>query len=175
MKDLKEKRVLMILAPENFQDEEFFHPRAQLRGAAIQLNTCSHPKVEEAVGTLGGRVKIDLGLDKVNLEDFAGLIFIGGPGAANYFKDQKILALVRKAWEQKKVLGAICIAPSILANAGVLNGKKATAFASEKKNLESKGATFTGEPVTVDGNLVTASGPEAAALFGKELAKVLIQ
>lgn len=173
MEDLQEKRVLMILAPENFRDEEFFHPRAQLRGAGIQLTTCSHPKVEEAVGTLGGRVKIDLGLKKVNLKDFAGIVFVGGPGAVNYFKDQEILALVRKTFEKGKVLGAICIAPSILANAGVLNKKKVTALPSEKENLESKGATFIEKPVVVDGKIVTASGPKAAASFGQELVKAL--
>jgi len=175
MGDLQKKRVLMILAPENFRDEEFFRPRAQLRGAGIELITCSHPKVEEAKGTLGGKVKIDLGLKEVNLKDFDGIVFIGGPGAANYFQDQEVLALVRKAFEKGKVLGAICTTPSILANAGVLNNKKVTAFSGEKENLESKGATFIEKAVVVDGKIVTASGPKAAALFGKELVKVLNQ
>lgn len=171
--NLEEKKVLMVLAPENFRDEEFFQTRAQLSGARVKLVTCSKPKVEEATGALGGRVKIDISPDKVNLEDFDAVVFVGGPGTSVYFKDQEILGLARKAYEQGKVLGAICIAPSILANAGVLDGKKVTAFPSEKGNLESKGATFTGEAVTVDGKIVTASGPEAAADFGKELVKVL--
>lgn len=168
-----DKKVLMILAPENFRDEEFFQTRAQLSGAGVKLATCSKPKVEEAIGSLGGRVAIETSPDKVNLSEFAAVVFVGGPGSAVYFKDQEMLALARQAHEQGKVLGAICIASSILANAGILSGKKATAFPSEQKNLKSKGATFTGKAVTVDGKIVTASGPEAAADFGKALVKVL--
>lgn len=175
MVNLEDKKVLMVLAPENFRDEEFFQTRAQLSGARVKLVTCSKPKVEEAVGSLGGRVAIKTSPDKVNLEDFDAVVFVGGPGTSIYFNDQEILDLARKAYEQGKVLGAICIAPSILANAGVLTGKKVTAFSSEKGNLESKGANFTGKEVTVDGKIVTASGPQAAADFGKELVKVLSQ
>lgn len=173
MGNLQGKRVLMMLAPENFRDEEFFHPKAQLKAVGVELVTCSKPKVEEAIGSQGGRVAIETSLDKVNLEEFDGVVFIGGPGSSVYFQDQEILDLARQAAEKGKVLGAICIAPSILANAGVLNGKRVTAFPSEKGNLESKGATFTGEAVSVDGKIVTASGPQAAADFGKELVKVL--
>ena len=66
---------------------------------------------------------------------------------------------------------AICYGPSILANAGVLKGVKATCFQNQSGNLESHGAKYSGEAVERDGKFITASGPKAA----KEFAKVIIR
>ena len=74
--------------------------------------------------------------------------------------------------EDEKVVAAICIAPSILVNAGILNGRRATAFPSERDNINAVG-TFTGKPVEVDGKIITANGPEAAAEFGKKIADAI--
>jgi protease I len=71
-----------------------------------------------------------------------------------------------------KVVSAICIAPSILANAGILNGKKATSFPSQRNNINAVG-TYTGTPVEVDGKIITGNGPQAAKDFGKKIAEAL--
>jgi len=71
------------------------------------------------------------------------------------------------------VVGAICIAPGILARAGILKGRKATVFPSEIEALKRNGAFYTALPVVIDGRIVTASGPEAAEEFGKALVKTL--
>ncbi|MEK7136703.1 MAG: DJ-1/PfpI family protein, partial [Patescibacteria group bacterium] len=81
------------------------------------------------------------------------------------------------------MLGAICIAPTILARAGVLRGKKATvwdpstgsgqvALPTPSQVLRECGAQYTGEAVTVDGKIVTANGPAAAEEFGRRLASI---
>lgn len=173
MPEIKQKKVLMVLAPENFRDEEFFKVRAQLGSAGVNVVPTSLPKTEEAKGTLGGHVKIELSLDKINLDDFDGLVFVGGTGSKIYFKNPLALSLVKQAQEKDKVIGAICIASTILANAGILKGKKVTASVSEEANLKSQGAIFTGDSVTIDGKIVTGSGPKASEEFGKALAKVL--
>jgi len=67
------------------------------------------------------------------------------------------------------MVAAICIAPVILANAGLLKKKNATVFKSEIAAIEAKGAVYSGSGVTVDGNLITASGPDQAKQFGKEI------
>ena len=83
------------------------------------------------------------------------------------------LSLAQKFYNAGKITAAICIAPVILANAGLLNGKKATSFPSEENALEDKGAAFTGNPVEADGLIVTAEGPKAARDFGKKIAQLL--
>ena len=71
------------------------------------------------------------------------------------------------------MIGAICIAPVILANAGVLKGRKAVCFPSIKASLTQKGAIIVNQNVVQDGNIVTATGPEAAGTFAKTLANML--
>jgi len=70
-------------------------------------------------------------------------------------------------------VGAICIAPGILARAGILKDKKATVFPSEIETLKREGAHYSALPVVIDGKIVTADGPEAAEGFGKALVKTL--
>lgn len=68
---------------------------------------------------------------------------------------------------------AICIAPVTLANAGILEGKRTTAFPSVESDLKARGANYTGNPVERDGKIITGSGPEAATEFGKTIVAAL--
>lgn len=161
-------KVLMVVAPQNFRDEEYQKPRQVLEEAGFEIEVASKG-VSEAVGMFGAKAKVNKDITQVNVDDYLGVVFVGGTGAATYFEDPNALALARNAFEKGKVVGAICIAPSILANTGILEGRKATAFSSEQENLTLRGAKYTGEPVTVDGKIVTANGPQAAEEFGKKL------
>jgi len=172
MAALDGKKVVMVIAPKDFRDEELAEPRRILSEAGAQVVVaCSG--TSPASGMLGAKVTPDIEYTTINPEDYDGLVFIGGYGAKQYFDDGKSHDLARKSFEGGKVVAAICIAPSILANAGILSGKKATAFPCEEENLKAKGATYTGEDVTVDGKLVTGKGPEAAVGFGEALLKSL--
>ncbi len=162
----------MVVAPTNFRDEEFLQPKEIFEKAGAEVIFASKD-VSQAVGTFGAVVDVDRNLSQVVAGDYDAIIFVGGSGASVYFTDETALNLAKDAYEQDKVVGAICIAPSILANAGILQGKNATAFSSEQANLEGKGATFIGKPVTVDGKIVTGSGPEAANEFGQKIVEVL--
>jgi protease I len=77
--------------------------------------------------------------------------------------------------KKEKIVGAICIAPVTLANAGILTGKKATVFESETKKLKDKGANCTRKNVERDGKTITANGPKAAKEFGETIAKALAE
>lgn len=165
-------KILMVVAPKDFRDEEYQKPREILEQAGAEITVASKG-VTEAKGLQGAKVKIDKDLGQVNVDDYQALVFIGGPGSSIYFDDQTALNLAKSAFEKGKVVSAICIAPSILANAGILSGKKATAYSSEKDNLVAKGAQYTDESVVVDGKIITANGPEAAEEFGKKLVEAL--
>lgn len=167
------KKVLFVVAPQNFRDEEFLEPKKILEENGVVVEVASKG-VGEVVGMFGAKALVDKDLSKVMLDDYEAIIFIGGSGASVYFNDPIALNLAKAGFEEGKVIGAICIAPSILANAGILSGKKATAFSSEAENLKAKGAQYTGEAVSIDGKIITARGPEAASEFGKKLAEALI-
>lgn len=165
-------KILMIVAPEGFRDEECFEPKKVFEQNGAELAIASKG-VKEAKGKLGKSIKVDLDISEVEVADYDAVVFVGGPGAVEYFDDANALDIAKDAFEQGKVVAAICIAPSILANAGILAGKNATSYPSEKENLKAKGAIYTGEPVAADGNIVTANGPAAAKDFGKAILDAL--
>ena len=70
-------------------------------------------------------------------------------------------------------VAAICLAPVILANAGVLKGRRATVAGTEAKTIESRGAKYMGPGVTVDGNIVTGNAPKSSRLFGQKINELL--
>lgn len=162
----------MIIAPENFRDEELLEPKEVLENANVEVTVASNG-VDSAIGMLGAMVGVDMDYKDIKVEDFDGLIFVGGSGASIYFDDSIAHSLAKSFAD--KVLGAICIAPSTLAHAGLLEGKKATCFASQEEDLESHGAEYTGEPVTTEGKIVTANGPQAATEFGQAILNLLQQ
>lgn len=167
------KRVLMVIAPENFRDEELFHTREELErtGASVTIASTKKKRVK---GMLGASVVPDLELDRVEVGDYDAVVFVGGIGASAYFDNDSALSIARDATEKGKKVCAICIAPVILANAGVLKGRKATVWDGEyRRMLEGGGATYTSRSVVVDGNFITAIGPQAAREFGRTLAKQL--
>ncbi|UCC68879.1 MAG: DJ-1/PfpI family protein [Armatimonadota bacterium] len=166
------KTVVMIVAHRNFRDEELFKPRSILEEAGARVTVASS-SLDPAKGTLGGTVKPDTLVRHVDARDYDAVVFVGGPGAKEYWEDEKTHGIARQAAEEGKVLAAICIAPVTLANAGLLKGKKATVWKSEAERLKAKGALYTGSDVETDGRIVTADGPEAAEKFGRALVKAL--
>lgn len=164
--------VLMVIAQEGFRDEELTVPKALLEDRGYKVEVVSKA-LKEAKGMLGLRVKPDLTLKDVDLKKYKAVIFVGGVGVKEYFDDPLALKLAKEAVAQGKVLGAICLAPVILARAEVLKGKKATVWPSEAETLKKKGAEYTGKPVEIDGNIVTASGPEAAKAFAEKVLELL--
>lgn len=166
------KKVVMIIAHENFRDEEFLVPAEILELNGTEVKVASS-KLGPAKGKLGAMVKPDMLLKEVNIKDFDAIVFVGGPGAAEYFDDPVAHKLAKDAYASGKIVSAICIAPVILAKAGLLQGKKATVWESEGALLKSLGADYTGKPVEIDGKIITAAGPFAAKDFGEELVKAL--
>jgi len=174
----KNKKIAMIIAFQDFRDEEYFIPKNIFFGEGLEVKTVSSKK-GKAVGSYGGVIDVDLTLEDLKVSDFDGIIFVGGSGAAKYIPDEKCHQIARQAVSQDKVLGAICIAPSILARAGVLKDKKATVWRSAMdksavKILEEEGANYQSEPIVIDGKIITADGPQSARKFGETIVRVLI-
>jgi protease I len=166
------KVVVMVVAPERFRDEEYAEPRTVLEGRGAQIVTAS-TKPGECVGKLGARICAEVALSDVEPSGIDALVFVGGAGAETYFDDPVAHALVRAMLDLGKVVGAICVAPSVLAHAGVLRGRRATAYPDRAPDLAAHGAVYTAGPVEVDGQVVTANGPEAAREFGMALGDLL--
>ena len=172
MAKLEGKKILMIIASNGFRDEELQVPKGifEREGAKVTL-ACS--SLKQSKGMLGATAKPDVLIGDVKVEDYDAVIFVGGSGASEYWNDKKAHEIARATLEKGKLLGAICIAPVTLANAGVLQGKKATVYSSEAGKLGQKGAIYTGTGVEIDGSIITADGPQSAKEFGEAFVNAL--
>lgn len=172
MVDLKNKKIAMIIASKNFRDEELSVPLDVFRryGADVKVASSS---LDTARGKLGMVVKPDILYSDITPKDYDAVVFVGGPGASDYWNDPKAHALSKATLAAGKILAAICAAPATLANAGALKGKRATCFPSEGSQLTAGGAKYTAKGVEVDGGIVTANGPQSAEMFAEEISKLL--
>lgn len=167
-------RVLIVIAPRDFRDEEYARPRQALESAGYTVTVASRSR-ETARGMLGMQVRPDIPLAEARAADYDAVIFVGGSGAQTYWDDPEAHRLAREAAASGRVVAAICIAPVILARSGVLEGKQATVFdpPSLCAELTAHGATCTGASVQRDGPFVTASGPQAADEFARAILAAL--
>lgn len=177
MPDLSNNKALIIIAFKDYQDHEYCPTKQALENAHTQVVTTSS-QAGLAQGIFGESVQINLTLDQINVADYDAIVFIGGGGALEYQDNNLAHQIAQQAIEQNKILAAICIAPTILAKAGVLQNKQATVWSSmvDKSTidiLEQNGAEFVNQDVVVDGNFITANGPDAAQKFGQKIVEAL--
>lgn len=167
-------KVLMIVAQKNFRDEELAIPKEMLETEGHDVKIASLTR-SKASGMLGAEIMPDMAAHEANPDFFDAVVIVGGSGSPVLAENKDVLKLVQSAFNKGKVVGAICLGPMTLARAGVLSGRKATVFKSEEslKALKDGGASYTGEDVTQDGKLVTASGPQAANDFARALIDML--
>jgi protease I len=170
-RDLEGRRVLAVIAPRDFRDEELFEPRAALeaRGAAVAIASTAKGA---ATGMLGGHAEAGLAIADCAASDFDAVFVVGGMGSPRHLWDDRALhALLRDFYAQGKPVAAICLSGAVLANAGLLEGKRATVFCTDRSlaALRAGGATYVSEPIVQDGQILTAGGPHAAKLFARAL------
>ncbi len=172
MNALANRKILMVIASNNFRDEEFQIPKKLFAEQGAQVTVASS-KLRVSTGMRGMKVMPDVLLNKVKAEDYNAVVFVGGGGAAEYWDDPISLAIAQRSYNNQRIVAAICIAPIILANADLLVDKKATVFSTEVSQLEAKGAIYTGQDVERDGCIITGSGPQAAARFAQTVIQAL--
>ena len=149
-----QKTILMVMAEKDFYEPEYTVPREMLEknGYAVHVIT---PSGAEAVGIDGMRVKPDSGLAGINEKDYKALLMVGGFGAKSFLGDEGLHKLVRDFDSDDKLIGAQCISPALVAEAGLLNGIEATCWPSFSSLLESRGAKFSGRIDDLSGNILT--------------------
>ncbi len=123
----------------------------------------------EAKGRSGVVLKADALLADVCTENFDVLFLPGGPAVMELRKNADVVSLVGKFYEAGKPIAAICAAPLLLKDAGILKGKNFTAHFSTTEELPENN----GERVVMDGNLLTSRGAGTAIEFGLALVEML--
>lgn len=165
-------KVLMIIAPERFRDEELFVTKEELEKAGHETVIASSVR-GTCPGSRGGFATAALTLNEVQVSDYDAVVFVGGGGSKIFFANEAALHIAREMYRKKAVVAAICLAPVILANAGILTEKQATVAGTAAKMIVDKGAQYTEPGVTVDGNIVTGNAPKSSRLFAQKINELL--
>jgi len=165
-------RVLVPLA-EGFEEIEAVTVVDLLRRAGIEVRTASLAG-REVIGSHGITVLADIGLDEAAATDYDMIVLPGGmPGTTHLKSDPRVTRLLRQFAESGRYTAAICAAPSVLAHAGLLEGRKATSFPGFLKSDSAPGIRLSEDAVVVDGKVATSRGPGTAVPFGLALIELL--
>lgn len=153
------------------------------RGAAVDLVSPPKPAVPEQFGVQipairethiltirymenGGWVKFDRRLDQADPRDYDAVIIPGGAWNPDALRaDPAALAFVQAIAAKGGVVASLCHGPWVLADAGLLQGKRVTSWGPMRRDLERAGATYVDAPVVIDGQLITSRGPIDLAAF----------
>ena len=169
------KKVYVFLA-DGFEDVEALIPIDVLRRGGVDVTTVSitdFPLVQSAHHV---NIEADMMFEQGDFAD-ADLLFLPGgmPGATNLFDHKGVCKAIVDQHAAGKKVAAICASPAVvLAPLGILEGKRATCYPGMEAPLPENGATYTGDLVTVDGNVTTGEGPAAAFPFAYELLSQLV-
>ena len=173
-KMLEGKNILIVIAPQNFRDEELFTPKEYFENLKANVVVASLKK-GTAKGMLGRTIEVEKTISEISVDNFDAIVFPGGIGVDEFetYENEEYVNLAKEAFDKGKVIGAICLAPKILANAGILDGKNATVWESGADYLKNKGVNYIKKDVVISGKIVTGNNPGAAEKFAKEIAKLI--
>ena len=165
------KKVSVLLA-DGFEEVEALTVVDLLRRATIYVDTVSITEEYTVHGSHGINVQTEDLFEEVNFVESDMIVLPGGmPGPKHLDEHAGVRRVVKDFFEDGKKIGAICAAPTVLSNLGILKGKRVTCYPAMEKEIQ--GAALTGAPVTVDGNIITSQGVGTAIDFALKLIEVL--
>ena len=162
------KRALVVMG-DGVEELEAVAPIDLLRRAGVAVTVASREEQREVRGRNGLTLAADVLLDALAGQRFDCIIIPGGPQVAAARKDSRVLELVHGHAVDGRLVGAICAAPLVLADAGILEGKRYTGHATIADELPE----LAEQPVVVDGDIITSRGAGTAVAFGLALVKAM--
>ena len=169
---LKGKRVA-ILAENMYQEMELWVPYYRLKEEGAEVQVVGTGGAKTYTSKHGYPVNVDVQAEQVTAVEYDAVVIPGGFAPDLMRRSASMVKLVREAFQQGKVVAAICHAGWMPVSAGILKGKRATSFFSIKDDLVNAGATWVDEEVVVDGSLITSRKPDDLPAFCREIVKAL--
>ncbi len=169
-------KILFVIASDRFIDMGYTVPKKILEEQGVECLTASTIH-GTCYGMHGEIVESDLSFTEVNPADFDGIVIDGGIGCQDeLWRNEKLIDITNKIGVSGKLAAAICLAPVILAEAGLLAGKKATCLQTPAtlRVLTLDKAEIVQDKVAIDGSVVTAQTPFDAEEFGRAILSVIL-
>ena len=162
-----------ILATHGFEQSELEVPRDKLKAAGATVDVVS-PEKGEIKGwdkkDWGRPVKVDRNLDEVSADDYDAIVLPGGQINPDLLRvNPKALQLIRAFFDQKKIVAAVCHAPWLLIETGIIKGRKATSYNSIKTDVINAGGKWEDSKVVVDEGVITSRNPGDLEAFSAKI------
>ena len=170
-----EENIYIIIAQQDFRDEELLEPLEVLKPTPYNPIILS-PQQGECTGMKGVKIQSDKAIKDAVIDDNTrAVLIIGGKGSPALLEEKELGTLLYEAKENKLIIGAICLGPMVLAGFNMIDRKHATVYETQESKalFAEHNITYIKEDVIVDGNIVTANGPHAATAFAENVVEVL--
>lgn len=170
---VKNSKKIAVLVEDLYQVLEVWYPIFRLREEGIEVVTIGTGTKDTYGSKEGYPIKVDTSIDKVNVNEFDGVIIPGGYAPDILRRYEKIVNFVKRLYVDGRVVASICHGGWLLVSAGILKGHTATSFFAIKDDLIAAGAKYVDREVVVDGNLITSRKPDDLPRFMEEIIKAL--
>jgi len=161
-----------ILLAKGFEEIEALTVVDVLRRLDIECIMCSIDSLE-VTGAHRITIVADRLMNEMNFKDYGAVILPGGmPGAANLKADRRVISLIREFDKAGKLIAAICAAPIVLKEAGIIKGRTITSFPGIREEL--KDSHYGEDSIVQDKNILTSRGPGTAFKFAFKIAENML-
>jgi protease I len=167
------KRVLIFAAPY-VEDLELLYPLHRLREEGAEVVVAGLGEREYS-GKKGHPIEVDTDVELISAREFDAVVIPGGYAPDHLRRSEKVLEIVREAFEEEKPVAAICHAGWVPISAGIVKGHRLTSVGAIRDDLVNAGAEWVDQEVVVDGNLITSRTPEDLGAFCRALIDALVQ
>jgi len=176
MEKLKGKKIA-ILATSGFEESELFEPKSVLEKSGADVKVVSPEKGKIKAwkhGNWSRDINVDITIDEAMDKEYDCLLLPGGViNPDKLRRSSKAVDFVKRFFEKKKVVAAICHGPQLLIEAEVVKGCTMTSFSAIKKDLQNAGANWIDSEVVVDDNLITSRNPGDLEAFSNKIIEKL--
>ncbi len=168
-----EKRILILLE-DMVEDSEFLYPYLRLKEEGFDVRSAA-PENKTYQGKGGMRFKPDWEFSDIKMEEFDAVVIPGGYAPDRWRRDNDIIDFVKRHHDNGKLIASICHGPWLLISAGLVKGRRITAFHAIKDDLINAGADYTGSDMEEDGQILTSTNPSTMLPMMKRLVERLHQ
>jgi len=162
---------VLVLLAEGFEEIETITPIDILRRAGVEVIVAALVDGIHVSGRSGITLHTDTTVSSIETRLFDAIFLPGGPGVKHLRADPRVRGLLERHAAAERWITAICAAPTVLHDAGLLQGRRYTAHPSVANELADIVAT---ERVVIDGLLITSRGAGTALDFALQLVEQLV-
>ena len=149
---------ILILVADEVQELEFYYPYYRLVEEGYNVDIAS-PKGGEVTGESGWKIENTRNINSIDPEDYVLLYIPGGHAPKHLIKSKEIIGRVQQFAQSGKPIAAFCHGPQVLVAAGLVKGKKLTAYPEVEKEIVEAGGFYTNLPLVEDGQYITSRWP----------------